>query len=39
VLTIGRQVYASDPEFHDTVFARDVAIARCVWPEPATSAP
>jgi hypothetical protein len=39
VLAIGREVYTTDPEFHDTVFARDVAIARCVWPEPATPAP
>lgn len=32
VVAVDRDVAASDREFHDSVFARDVAIARCLEP-------
>lgn len=32
VVALGRQLYGLDRDFHDTVFARDVAVQRCLWP-------
>jgi hypothetical protein len=39
VLTIEPKVIELDPSFHDVVFARDVAIARCLTPDTTSTAP
>lgn len=38
-LAIGRELFDFDRDFHNTVYARDVAIQRCAWPEPAPATP